>query len=79
MSKIDTKVFKSGNSVAVRLPKEMAFPVGAEVTVCRSGDVVTIMPKRTSIKEMIARLRQLPTPGEIQQRDVEPIPERPGL
>jgi antitoxin VapB len=56
-----TRVFKSGNSQAVRIPADMAFDSNdMEVTVTRSGDEITIRPKRASVSEMIAALRALP-------------------
>ena len=41
-----TKAFKSGNSVAVRLPKELGIVEGMELVVGRNGTTVTIRPKR---------------------------------
>ena len=56
-----TRVFKSGNSQAVRIPAEMAFEnVEGDFTITRSGDEITIRPKRASVTEMIAALRALP-------------------
>lgn len=73
-----TKTFRSGNSEAVRLPREVAYGEGVELVVVRSGDVTTLYPVKMSIKEMVARLRALPA-IPIEQRDTEEIPERPGL
>ena len=39
-----TRTFRSGNSEAVRLPKDVAFGEGVELVVVRSGDVVTLYP-----------------------------------
>jgi antitoxin VapB len=74
-----TRTFRSGNSEAVRLPKDVAFGEGVELVVVRSGDVVTLYPAATSIPEMIARLAVLPRPPSIEERDDEELPERPGL
>ena len=74
-----TRTFRSGNSEAVRLPKEVAFGRDVELTVVRSGDVLTIYPKKPPIAEVIALLEALPAPSSIQERDVEELPERPGL
>ncbi|MGY3037400.1 antitoxin VapB [Bradyrhizobium sp. USDA 4354] len=41
------KVFKSGNSQAVRLPKDFRFTV-EEVEVSREGDAVILRPKRSA-------------------------------
>jgi antitoxin VapB len=73
------RIFRSGNSAAVRLPKDVALAVGAEVTIVRSGDVLTIYPTRPPIAEMVRALEALPRPRAIETRDDEPVPERPGL
>ena len=41
------KVFRSGNSQAVRLPKQFRFEVD-EVEISREGDAVVLRPSRTS-------------------------------
>lgn len=79
MTTVTSKTFKSGNSQAVRLPREIAYQDDVELTIIRSGDVLTIYPKRPSIAEMLARLEALPGPDSIEVRDTEEIPERPGL
>ena len=54
------KVFKSGNSQAVRLPKDFHFSVD-EVEVSREGDAVILRPRRNasrpwaSLREAVAR------------------------
>jgi len=74
-----TRTFRSGNSEAVRLPKDVAFGEDVELVIVRSGDVLTLYPATTSIPEMIARLNALPAPPLIEERDGEEIPERDGL
>ena len=76
---ITSRTFKSGNSDAVRLPKEITFGPGIEVEIERNGDVVTISPKRPSVKVMLERLRNLPKPSAIGKRDPFIAPKRPGL
>ena len=76
---ITSRTFRSGNSDAVRLPKEISFGPGVEVEIERRGDVVTISPKRKSVKEMLSKLRSLPKPTSIGVREEVEIPERPGL
>lgn len=62
-----TRVFKSGNSQAVRIPAEMAFEnVEGDFTITRSGDEITIRPKRASVTEMIAALRALPPESKLE-------------
>ena len=79
MTTVTSRVFRSGNSEAVRLPKDVAFGRDVEVTIVRSGDVLTIYPKRPSIKEMLAELDKLPKPSEIEERDPDIWPDRDGL
>jgi antitoxin VapB len=79
MPTVTSRTFRSGNSEAVRLPKDVAFGKDIDVTIVRSGDVLTIYPKRPSIAQMIAKLRALPGPDEIEIRDTDVVPERPGL
>lgn len=76
---VTSKTFRSGNSQAVRLPKEVAFDNDVEVTIERSGDVLTIRPKRISVAEMLRRLDALPAPGEVEVRDPDIFPDREGL
>lgn len=70
------RTFKSGNSVAIRLPEDIAFGDGVELMIVRSGDVMTIYPARMTISEMVARLQALPVPPEIEVRETESLPER---
>lgn len=74
-----TRTFRSGNSEAIRLPKDVAFGEDKDLVVVRSGDVMTIYPAATSIAAMIERLRSLPAPPTIEQRDEEELPERKRL
>ncbi len=79
MSSADSRTFRSGNSEAVRLPKDVAFGRDVELTIVRSGDVLTIFPRRPPVSEMIKRLAKLPKPRDIEVRDDAELPERPGL
>jgi antitoxin VapB len=74
-----SKTFRTGNSEAVRLPKEIAFGEDVELVLVRSGDVVTLYPATSTVKDMVARLNALPRPPSIEERDVEELPERHGL
>jgi antitoxin VapB len=74
-----TRTFRSGNSEAVRLPRDVAYGEDVELVIVRSGDVMTIYPAATSIPAMIKRLQSLPAPPSIEQRDEEELPERRGL
>lgn len=44
-----TKIFRSGNSAAVRLPKELDLVPGTEVEIVRMDDGVLIRPARRFI------------------------------
>ncbi len=80
MPTVTSRTFKSGNSEAVRLPKEVAYGPGVELTIIRSGEVMTIYPKKKmSVAELLKRLDELPKPAEIEKRDEDIFPERPGL
>lgn len=82
---IHTKTFKSGNSVAVRLPKGFAIPAGAEVELDKSGDTVTIRVARDAAREkarmlkMLDELDALPKPPQVEKREPIEFPDRPGL
>ena len=52
-----TRIFKSGNSLAVRLPREIAFDEGAEVVVRRQGGSLVVTPARLDMAELVARLK----------------------
>ena len=79
MTTVRTRTFRSGNSEAIRLPKDIAFGEDVELVIVRSGDVMTIYPAATSMPAMIKRLRALPAPPAIERRDREELPERRGL
>jgi antitoxin VapB len=85
MGVIESKTFKSGNSVAVRLPKELGFAPDTAVTLERVGAGVMITPVRDPAEEkrklnrMIAALRAIGPVGEIGPREPIDIPERPGM
>lgn len=79
MTTARSRTFRSGNSEAVRLPKDVAYGDDVELVLVRSGDVMTIYPAATTIPKMIARLKALPAVREIERRDDEILPERPGF
>ena len=74
MTVAKTRTFRSGNSEAVRLPKDVAFGEDIALVIVRSGDVLTLYPAATSIPEMITRLEALPVPPSIEARDDEELP-----
>ena len=74
-----SRTFRSGNSEAIRLPKDVAFGDDVELVLVRSGNVMTIYPAATSIADMLAQLRTTPAPREIERRDDEPLADRERL
>lgn len=86
MGIVDSKTFKSGNSVAVRLPKEVAFAPDIRVTIERQGDVLTIRPvedaaeMKARVRELVEALRAVGPAEEVERYDSTlDGPERPGL
>lgn len=85
MGVIETKTFKNGNSVAVRLPKELGFAADVAVTIERDGAALIVRPKldqtesKRRLTHMIAALRAIGPVGEIEVRDADIFPDRPGL
>jgi antitoxin VapB len=63
-----TKVFKSGNSQAVRIPAEIAFSdMNAELEITRTGDVVTIYPARGNLRQAVELLRLMAKPAYVEE------------
>jgi antitoxin VapB len=72
-----TRVFKSGNSQAVRIPAELAYAdTGVELEITRHGDVITIFPAKNSLKDVVAALRRMPKPPRVERRQPIEVPLR---
>jgi antitoxin VapB len=72
-----TRAFKSGNSQAIRIPAELAYPdVNVELTIARHGDVIVISPVRGSMAEAVVKLRALAKQGRRQVREPIEMPDR---
>jgi antitoxin VapB len=72
-----TRIFKSGNSQAVRIPAELAYAdMSVELKITRMGDVITIFPARDSLRDAVAILREMPKPPEVEEREPTEMPER---
>ena len=72
-----TRIFKSGNSQAVRIPAELAYEdTQAEFRITRHGDVITIFPARKSLRDAIDTLRTLPKPLATEPREPIDMPDR---
>lgn len=74
-----SRTFRSGDSEAVCLPHDVAFGRELDLTLVRSGDILTIYPVRASVADLLQRLATMPRPIDIESREDEPLPEPPGL
>jgi antitoxin VapB len=85
MSAHETRTFKSGNSVALRLPKGLAISPDERMLIEQNGDVLTVRrlkdpaEEKRKLKALVADLRAIGRAGEIEQREPIEFPERPGL
>jgi antitoxin VapB len=68
------KVFKSGNSQAVRLPKEFRFGA-AQVEIFRRGDEVVLreLGRRQTLSELLAKLPPADLPEDIPDPPPGPV------
>jgi virulence-associated protein VagC len=83
---VRTSAFKTGNSVAVRLPKAFGVKAGDALEIKRNGTWIEIRPtvspeeERARLAEIVRRLRVL---GPVEGGDPEDgrieFPDRPGL
>lgn len=69
---LHTKVFKSGNSQAVRLPKDFNFDV-SEVEIFRRGDEIVLRKPRQTGIEIYEALTRIELPADFP----DDIPDAP--
>ena len=69
------RVFRSGNSQAVRLPKEFQLNV-TEVEISRKGDAIILRPAKRTVTDAIALLQTLPDDFMADGRDLSSPQER---
>lgn len=75
-----TKVFRAGNSDALRLPKEVTPGPDVEMEIIKQGDVLTVRPvRKMTPQELVAALRAMPKPTSVEKRDKIVFPRRKGL
>jgi antitoxin VapB len=72
------RVFRSGNSQAVRLPKEFRFK-SKEVEISRRGNEVILKEKRTSMRRAFELLAELPDDLDLPGRNKDLPQKRKGL
>lgn len=75
-----TRIFKSGNSLAVRIPKEMTFPEAIqEVSIERMGDGLLIRPvSHRSLAGLMDKFAAFPPDFMSEGRDHHEETEREG-
>lgn len=82
---VKTSAFKTGNSVAVRLPREFGIRAGDELEIVRYGNRIELRPlhnpdeERAKVLELVRRLRELGPVKDPQPREPIEFPDRPGL
>lgn len=69
------KVFMTGRSQAIRLPKEFRFE-GTEVEIFRRGDDVILREKPVTVDRLFKVLAQMPNDFYAEERVDEPPQER---
>ena len=72
------RVFKSGNSQAVRLPKQFRLK-SKEVEIFRRGDEIILREKQGTMVRAFDLLAGLPDDFEVVDREVDPPQTREGL
>ncbi|MFM2119393.1 MAG: hypothetical protein RL722_861 [Pseudomonadota bacterium] len=75
---ITARVFQSGNSQAVRLPREFRFDVDEVEILRQGGDVILRVPQRSAVAVFDA-LAELPADFMAEGRQDAPPQERAGL
>jgi antitoxin VapB len=75
-----TRVFKSGNSLAVRIPKELNFgEASRDVEIERQGDVLIIRPvQKRSLAGLMDKFAAFPSDFMIEGREFHEEKERQG-
>jgi antitoxin VapB len=72
------RVFRSGNSQAVRLPKQFRFK-GKEVEIFRRGDEVVLREKEKTLARAFDLLASLPDDFDLPGRENERPEKRKGI
>lgn len=69
------KVFRSGNSIAVRIPKEFGLKEG-EVYLKREGNAIVIIPKENKWDRLYKELEQVPEANNFMMERNQPKPQK---
>jgi antitoxin VapB len=73
-----TKVFRSGNSQAVRIPRQFQFDT-AEVEIERRGEEIVLRPPRRNLRSAFDALASMPDDFFAEGRDDSQAQVREGL
>jgi antitoxin VapB len=85
MNAVSSRTFRSGNSVALRLPRALGIEADVEMRIEKEGNTLVVRPARdpaaekAKLRRLVETLEALPAPGELQPRDRIDFPDRPGL
>lgn len=75
-----TKIFKNGNSQAVRIPAELAYSTwDMELLIEREGDEIRIRPAQRRISDVLGKLAQFSPDFMVDGRGFNEETEREGL
>ncbi len=73
------KVFRSGNSIAVRVPRDFGLKEG-EVYLKKEGDTIVIIPKKSKWDRLYKELEEVPEARDFMIERDQPAPrERESL
>ncbi len=75
-----TRIFRNGNSQAIRIPTEIAYPESqTEVEIERFGDELRIRPIRRSLADVLERFSRFGSDFMTQSREFHEQAEREQL
>jgi antitoxin VapB len=57
---MEAKIFRSGNSQAVRIPKELRFDTSV-VEIFKRGDEIVLKPKAENLRDAFGLFAQMPS------------------
>ena len=73
-----TRSFKSGNSIAIRVPKQFGMKVG-ELAIHKLGDVLIVQRPQDSWDALFANLKAGVSDDFMNEREQPPLEERESL
>ena len=72
-----TRVFNSDDGQAVRIPAELAYAdIDIDLEIARLGNIITIIPARSNMTDVVAALRCMPKPRQVEKRRPIKVPVR---